>query len=378
MTSLKQLSKSQSISKYKAFNLYKDLKIRYKQTIRLYERINTMGASSTGIEALSKIKQDGDTVISFLDSNEELIGKKVEGIQVQDPESVKKYNKDIMVVVCSANLRICQKLIQQLREWGMTNAVRFSPEKTSPAQLIKPITPIVISTMPKTGTAYINKILEDSFGSACNFVDLQGGRWPHSTLNRTSLNRMNEEGNLISAGLHLMPFKMNAWDFIEHGINKIVVHYRDPRQALLSWLHHIEKLNNENRLPSFSIPTNPDYFNFSLEQKIDYLINSPHFEGNIEYLRGWKEIKEKFDGKLAIHFSSFIEMKNNPESFFEEIFRFFEVDKNQFPLNLSDAIEGKRHFRKGLIDEWKQVFTEKQIKKTDDMISQEIKDYFKL
>jgi hypothetical protein len=149
-------------------------------------------------------------------------------------------------------------------------------------------------------------------------------------------------------------------------LDKIIVHVRDPRQAILSWTHHIRELyeNDDYALYNCDPPIKKTYFRKTFREQVDWQINNyfPHF---LNWIIEWsKTEKSDFDTKIMI--TQYEDLRKNSYTFFQSILNFYNINLSEKYLkqSLIEPKKGKLHYRKGSLDEWRDVFTSNQIEKT--------------
>jgi len=212
----------------------------------------------------------------------------------------------------------------------------------------------------------------------CRLRSLQTGDhgFPYGSIDGDGLKRF-AKGCAIDQG-HYMPSSKNLFLLKREGINKVVVHVRDPRQALLSWVHYVDKLHKNNIVyTELDIELPLDYFDKTLEEKIDVMIECwyPHLIGFIDgWLRYQREGVSRWDVEVLI--TEFKKMKNTPELLFDDIFKFYGIDQSTFPSDVMHHKGTHSHFRKGELDEWNSVFTAEQIRRTSESMTDEMYDEF--
>ena len=79
---------------------------------------------------------------------------------------------------------------------------------------------------------------------------------------------------------------------------------------------------------------------------------------------------------LKIFFSRFQELKSDPDTLFNSILKFYDIDPLQFNKPQFDLGNGAHHFRKGMTDEWRKVFSPRQVEKATAMIPEELSRQF--
>jgi hypothetical protein len=240
------------------------------------------------------------------------------------------------------------------------NLDNCAPTETIPGSDLEPIVrfpSVLISTMPKSGTVYLLNKLSEGLDIEIKTVSL--GYFPTDLLN---VNEMFHfiKGNKISCE-HFDPSAANC--MILKSLNqRIVVHVRDPRQALVSWIHHMDRMFSLGAITVLLrvCPTPPaSYYHESFEKKVDWQIENYLIE-----LVGWAEkwisaVENDASLRGNVLFTSYDELLRDEQSLIQRILCFYGI-----PEQCYDDQEVKKtmdvHFRKGDPDEWRTVMSEDQ------------------
>jgi len=160
-------------------------------------------------------------------------------------------------------------------------------------------------------------------------------------------------------------------------IDRLVVHVRDPRQAMLSGVHHLNDLrlrrgpNFVAKLP-FSLPSN--YFGLSLPEQIDWMIHNTLSEF-VRWIEGWLDAAANPLFRPRVLFTRYEDLHANPEAFFERLLRFYEIAWRVPGFRLPPAQSGQ-HYRNGLTDEWRTVLTPRQQEAASALVSARLRERF--
>ena len=231
---------------------------------------------------------------------------------------------------------------------------------------IRPHQPILLNTLPKSGSRYIFKALRDGLGLK-GFPALHPFHYEGAELHETVLKQLVRKKRLSQS--HLFPLKHNIQRLAAR-LDKVIVHVRDPRQAILSWMHEME--HNESVL----FPTG-EYINCSeldWETYADLVIDKeyPYF---VEFIKGWlsvfKEENRGFDMLLTRH----NKLSDDPEGFFKEIMDFLDMPHWVFIFPKPPRV-GSLNFRKNDPNEWRTSFSKQQQEHMSAALDHEILDYF--
>ena len=213
---------------------------------------------------------------------------------------------------------------------------------------------MVITTVPKSASESIwNKLAEGLDLGQCH---LALGLFPDCCLMPSRVRTAAEGGLIVKE--HILATPHNLQTLREHGIDRIVVQLRDPRQALLSWVHFVRDDVNQRLLAPLwrKIVPAPEVFEQPLEQQIDWGIER-YLPYLIDFAGGWKTADDAEDSGLQVHFATFEHFRTDPEAYIAGVLDFYGIDRADFR---SDAEAEVVHLRKGQIDEWREVFTPAQ------------------
>ncbi len=157
-------------------------------------------------------------------------------------------------------------------------------------------------------------------------------------------------------GAHMQASYHNIKVLEESRFDRIVVLLRDPRDAFISWVHHLKKLGAIGRdyhSKIYHIPR--DYYNWSLEDQFDFQIRN-FLPIVINWVEGWLDYYASPNRNLDVLFVFYDELKRDPVNYIKKIVTFNQVthaDYSKVPI----AEEGKLHFRKGEHNQWKIDFS---------------------
>lgn len=173
------------------------------------------------------------------------------------------------------------------------------------------------------------------------------------------------KGGMISAS-HLQPDEDNLTRLARCGVNKLVLHIRDPRAALLSWTHFVMKSMRKERKP-FHPPVS----------SLDALDNLGHFVDAsfpvfVNWIDGWVSALGSNPDLQALILTH-DELAQSPATYFGKIFAFYGLGAPE--LQLVDKAEST-HFRSGDNSEWRRVFPEHLIQKMNAQIPDRLWEKF--
>lgn len=167
---------------------------------------------------------------------------------------------------------------------------------------------------------------------------------------------------------------------------KIVLHFRDPRSVLVSALFlmfkkqtpievHIDSL----RWGSEPIPV--DFINWDIKKKVDFYLENYYKTRCLNFVNKWFQFSESLPNSLGdnILISDFSLLRKDSKALFRGLIDFLELDSKKLaklPKKFWEKSYSNNHFRKGLLDEWKEVCSAKQIKVMSDLIHDDCYSFF--
>lgn len=224
---------------------------------------------------------------------------------------------------------------------------------TSPGETPKPS--ILLVTMPKSGSIFLRESL--ARGLAMERMSLGNGYTLEDQVHFIALKHF-VLGQCISQN-HFSPSPLNV-QLLQNMIDRWVVHIRDPRQAIWSWIKHLDIFKSEGREETFLwfYPTLPEeYFQYTLDKKIDWQIEN-HFPGILTWLRGWLKVCDSENRNVLL--TTYDEIIEDSMSLVLRILEFYEIDRSDFnpvPIQLNRDV----HFRSGDPTEWRSHFSKRQV-----------------
>ena len=228
---------------------------------------------------------------------------------------------------------------------------------------------IMLTTLPKSASVYIRQILSRYLDIPEGSVQI--GRFPDGLI-VPELTQQLAQGGAV-AQCHVLPKNHNLVTLESCGIDRIVVHVRDPRQAMLSWVHYLTQMRNEQvDLSSLNVvPSEESYFSWSLTDQITWHIENYQPLLN-KWIGDWLDASDDLRN-VKIHFTKYEDLVSDPKEFFNSILRFYDIDSSLEGVQKGDSPQpGELHFRKGEIDEWRDVFTVEQANRASKIIPQRL------
>lgn len=213
---------------------------------------------------------------------------------------------------------------------------------------------ILVNTVPKSASESIwNRLAEGLQLSQCH---LSLGLFPDCCLVPARL-RFASAGGLI-AKEHIPATPFNLRQLEAHGFDRVVFHTRDPRQATLSWAHFVlDDVSMRLMAPIWRKIVPPkEVLDAGLEPVIDWSIEH-YLPLLVEFMAQWLAVRDDPSQNIAVLFRSFETFRVDPDSYFQPLLEFYGLDPAIF---VADAEAEVVHLRKGLLEEWREVFSEGQ------------------
>ena len=216
--------------------------------------------------------------------------------------------------------------------------------------------PIVFIAMPKSASKTIAKRTAAALGTTIVLIARKrGGQiWPaNTTLNirevlYASLTRKVLHEHCVADNITI--------DQLKRVTDHVVVHIRDPRQVLVSMMHHF--FDAEEDVDRFGIE--PDRINpEDWTSTLDYLIDEV-FPVLLKYVIDWHKVSK--EGSLDVSFVTYELFVRDPSQYFSNLFAIWEGSPG---LPVPDI---NQHFRKGDSSEWRNILTKRQQERVNRVI----------
>jgi hypothetical protein len=183
------------------------------------------------------------------------------------------------------------------------------------------------------------------------------------------------EGGFVSQN-HLAPSPENL-QILQHFKLKMVLHVRDPREAVLSWVHHLDWItgrSDTSELLLYFTPRPPHgYFEFSLSRQIDWQIDN-YMPQLVLWVTKWVEIADR--GTIPILITHQNVLRTKERAFFNEILTFYGFDLD-YALPSPPRTMDESHFRRADPMEWRRIFTPAQAIRATSLIPESLRLRFR-
>ena len=215
---------------------------------------------------------------------------------------------------------------------------------------------LLLVTLPKSASETIWNRLAAGLGLPTTHLSL--GLFPHCCLLPSRLRRAAVGG--LSAKEHILPSTHNLESLREVGLTRLLVHLRDPRQAVLSWAHFVSGDVAHRRMGAVWRSTVPPRavlergFPAVLDWCIDRVL--PLY---VRFAEAWVARADKADSPWRVRILTFERFLREPTAYMEEVLEHFAIDPALFDSEAA-AAAASFHQRRGRPDEWREVFTRAQ------------------
>ena len=231
---------------------------------------------------------------------------------------------------------------------------RQSVERGLPAMLI--------NTLPKSASESIWNRLAEGLDMAQSHLSV--GLFPDCCLLPARVQSA-AEGGLI-AKEHIPATAHNIAALANNGIDRVVFHVRDPRQAALSWAHFVrDDVSMRLMAPIWRKVVPPvEVLRGDFSGLLDWCVDR-YLPIQTAFIQGWLEVAADRDRRLEVLFLTFEEFLAQPEAYFERLLDFYDIDRSLFA---ADADAETVHLRKGQTDEWREVLGRAQQDRAWDLL----------
>lgn len=235
---------------------------------------------------------------------------------------------------------------------------------------------LFLITLPKSGGQYLALSLQKGLG--IKQVPLPGSNnisFDDVLVVPSVHNGLNSSKDIIVVS-HAYSNDFNRVAITQYA-DKLIVNVRDPRQATLSHIHNLNLIHRqagkEQLLLSVHLPAK--YFLWPLSEQITWQIEKGFFPKAIQFIQGWLEADEDPNFYPKILFTRYEELVEKPEKYFTKILEFYGFKQSSFDFPETPKFTEKSHYRKGEIDEWKEIFTSEQADKAFSMMPEKVENF---
>jgi hypothetical protein len=210
-----------------------------------------------------------------------------------------------------------------------------------------PSTHLVFTGLPKSANVFIRSSLQKTLD--LEWHDIYPRGITARDINARALERFLAAPR-ATTGQHFPATEWNLNLLKSAGVERIGVLVRDPRDAVVSWWHHMERQDigwsDRAELTAAGI-ISPNYVDMAKEDKLTLLIANlfPFFQ---DWLREWSTVIES-DKRFKFHLLRYEDFITDPEKHVTALLHFFGHDiKPILPkVEATNGIDKTTHFRRG-------------------------------
>lgn len=228
---------------------------------------------------------------------------------------------------------------------------------------------IIVNSLLKSGSTYLEKSLQNSLGYKVKILPfISNKKQLTNIMNNTSLDTTLTKQHFIPTELNVALFKTLT--------DRIVIHVRDPRQVLLSWVHHLHVAKTyEDEIVFYKDigKSRAEYLALDFQEQVDLCIKY-FLPRATNWINGWLAIQKQEAAKengLKILLTTYDELVTDEIGLFNKILQFYELDPNIYAFTPAKKNANVR-FRKGDQNEWKQAFTQEQKNKIASIVPESL------
>ncbi|QEL16841.1 hypothetical protein PX52LOC_03814 [Limnoglobus roseus] len=216
---------------------------------------------------------------------------------------------------------------------------------------------LLFAVLPRSASIYVFDAL--AAGLALDKVTVCAHRFPQETINSHAAARLAVPGTICHTHIDA---RLGNLALINPFLDRMVVHVRDPRQAVLSAVHHMNDLRRRlgaGHVAGFGATFPNHYFDLPFPEQIDFMIahGLPEF---VRWIEGWLAAAANPLFRTKVLFTRYEDLHADPAAYFRSILEFYGVAWVSPAFQPPPAVSGSRHFRKGATDEWRTAFTPAQ------------------
>jgi hypothetical protein len=213
---------------------------------------------------------------------------------------------------------------------------------------------IFMNTMAKSGSVYIYRRLMHGLGLPFSRVAV--GTMMREWIVPSWAEQVAKGGALTLHHLDATPDNLQALK--ASGLRKIVVHARDPRQAMVSLAHHFTLGYHEQELQwqkhSMS-PYCPEFDTWSFARQLRWTIDQ-YYPRYVQWVADWVRAADDGSHGVDVLLVTFEEFRADEAAYFTRLLSFAGIDPDRLLAQPNASRKtGEFHYRKGMVDEWRAV-----------------------
>ena len=223
---------------------------------------------------------------------------------------------------------------------------------------------IMLVALPKSASTYLTRTLHR--GLNIRWKETSCGSFPLDVLDHRKLLECSAGKTISRAHIDLNPTNSQL---LRSFCPRMVLHLRDPRQALLSLVHYLLfKLDHGDSDFSTWVTPAPsaDVLRGSLPGAIDWHL-AHQLQNMLEWTERWLAHAESGESP-AVLITHYHELHENAQTVVDRILKFYQIPAWAYTPKDVPKDDGI-HFRKGELEEWREVFNPTQQKICAEMMA---------
>ena len=204
-----------------------------------------------------------------------------------------------------------------------------------------PLPPVLVIALPKSGSVYLQRALRRTLRVQVHHITSSG--MSGATFREADLCRF-AQGNVVSREhLQPRPFALNV--LARYGINKAVLHVRDPRAAIVSWTRHMDRVLASRGFRSVELscemPLPDAYPSWSFEDRLHWQVENkmPSF---VHWIEDWLALAEtNRDVELLV--TDHAALLEDGRDLITRILDFYEIPYDPEWLSMPSTAYGKNN-----------------------------------
>lgn len=200
----------------------------------------------------------------------------------------------------------------------------------------KKIPSIIIFTIPKSGSQSVAYTLIDILKLSRKTVSSE----LHWSIDKISLSKINKIKKYNHLVFDHIPFSKDVCEVLSkhEAFDKLVVHIRDPRNALISWINWVQheiKRNHFDEKSKFYLKLHPrpkmSIFKDNDSKQIkDYFIKN-YYPQFVSWIEKWDTFASENSLKKKILFVKYENFCKDPLNYLNKIFTFYDIKDIDLP-----------------------------------------------
>jgi hypothetical protein len=204
--------------------------------------------------------------------------------------------------------------------------------------------PVFIVALPKSGSIYLKRALRRTLRVPVHHVS--GGGMYGSCLRYDDLCHF-EQGDVVTRE-HLQPTRFQVAMLAQYGIRRVVLHLRDPRDAIASWTHHMDSILERRGLRGVSLSCEKvlpeSYIGWSFEDRLRWQVENtlPDF---VAWSERWLDLADS-SADVRFLITDYQDLARNNHAFVVKILDFYEIPYREDWISLPAVIVGRNNIRR--------------------------------